>query len=290
MSFDPTDTCADLQPQLAAYALGEAEAADELLEHLAICPACQRDLRAYVQIARMLPHDAVDVAPPPELRARILAAVEESAHPAAGKPAQPVPAQRTASASPDAPHGPAWGRRLPTLRPAFAFMAVVLIVLLGWNVSLQSQLNTQRTQIAAVRENWQTMIVLLNDPAVHWYAVAGDTAHGHFWVAPQSAVGCLVAQELPALTADQVYQVWLVHRGEHTSAGIFEARNGNGWILVHADEPLANYDTLGVTIEPRGGSDAPTSSPVMLGSIVAAQAPTASDRRQTLRIVALQAP
>jgi anti-sigma-K factor RskA len=290
MSYDPTDTCADLQPQLAAYALGEAEAGDALLEHLAICPACQRDLRAYIQIARMLPHDAVDVAPPPELRARILAAVEESAPPAAGKSAQPVVAQPRSSAGWNMPPGPEQGRRLPVLRPAFAFMAAVLIALLGWNVSLQSQLSTQRVQIATARENWQTMIVLLNDPAVHWYAVAGDTARGHFWVAPQSAVGCLVAQELPALAAEQVYQVWLVHSGDHTSAGTFEARNGNGWILVHADEPLANYDTLGVTIEPRGGSYAPTSSPILLGSIVAAQTPTASDRQQTLRMVALQAP
>ncbi len=56
--------------------------------------------------------------------------------------------------------------------------------------------------------------------------------------------------------------------------------------MVHADEPLANYDTLGVTIEPRGGSDAPTSSPVMLGSIVRSHTPTVADRQQMLQLIA----
>ncbi len=290
MSYDPTDSCADIQPQLAAYALGEAEAGDELLEHLATCPACQRDLRAYVQIARMLPYDAPDDAPPPGLRARILAAVEESAPPAAEKPEQPAASQHIPSPVFNTPLGPLRRRRLPTLRPAFVFAVAVFVALLGWNISLQSDLSAQRTQIAAAREGWQTMIVLLNDPAVHWYAVAGDMANGHFWLAPQGKVGCLVAQRLPALTADQVYQVWLRHGTERTSGGLFEGRNGNGWILIRANEPLASYDSLGVTIEPRGGSSAPTGSPILQGPIAAAQAPTISDRQRTLRIVALDAP
>jgi anti-sigma-K factor RskA len=261
MSLDPTDPCAELQPQIAAYALGETEAAAELLEHLAECPACQRDLRAYVQVARMLPYDAPNVAPPPDLRARILSAVEESA---AGIPA----------ASP------------PVSPPESRLALVALVALLGWNITLQRQLRTQAAQIAASRANWQTMIVLLNDPAVRWYAVAGDTANGHFWATPQGKVACLVAQRLPAVRNDQVYQVWLVHGGEHTSGGVFEAREGNGWILIRSTEPLANYDFVGVTIEPRGGSAAPTSRPILQGEIAAAHTPTVADRQLLLSLIA----
>jgi len=290
MSYDPTDSCAEIQPQLAAYALGEAEAGDELLEHLAKCPDCQHDLRAYVQVARMLPYDVSDVAPPPGLRARILAAVEESVHPGAQQPAQPTPQQIAPVPRPNTLRRLLWGQRLPVPRLAFALVVAMLVALLGWNISLQSQLNTQQAQIAAARENWQTMIVLLNDPNVQWYTLSGDTAKGHFWIAPQGKVGCLVVQGLPALTDDQVYQVWLRHGADRTSGGTFEARNGNGWVLVQISEPLANYDSLGVTIEPRGGSAAPTSPPVLQGAVSEAHAPTLSDRQHTLRMVALNAP
>jgi Anti-sigma-K factor rskA, C-terminal len=304
MSYDPTDLCAEIQAQLAAYALGEAEAEDELLEHLAICPDCQRDLRAYVQVARMLPYDVSDVAPPPDLRARILAAVEESVHLGAEQPAQPAesvhpgaepPAQLAARQIAPAPRLDTllrlpWGRRLPVPRLAFALVVGVVVALLGWNISLQRQLSTQQAQIANARESWQTMIVLLNDPNVRWYDLTGDTAKGHFWIAPRGKVGCLVVQGLPALMGDQVYQVWLRRGAERTSGGTFEARNGNGWVLVQISEPLANYNSLGVTIEPRGGSAAPTSPPILQGSVAEARAPTVADRQQTLRRVALNAP
>src|SRR5690349_23785878 len=117
MSSEPIDLCVDMQPRLAAYALGEAEADVDLLNHLAECPACQRDLRAYVQVARMLPCDAPDVAPPPGLRERILSAVAESAAPAAPDPLVPPAAVREPIRAAPAPAR--W--RLPSFRPALAF-------------------------------------------------------------------------------------------------------------------------------------------------------------------------
>jgi anti-sigma-K factor RskA len=284
MSLDPTDPCAELQPQIAAYALGETEAAAELLEHLAMCPACQRDLRAYVQVARMLPYEAPDVAPPPGLRARILSAVEEST--AATPAAASLPLSRSTSRGKEQPTEQPQRRRwpLPLFRPVLGLALAALVALLGWNIALQRQLGAQADQITANRATWQTMIALLNDPAVRWYTVAGDTAVGHFWAVPRGKVACLVVQGLPALKDDQVYQVWLVHSGEHTSGGVFEAHSGNGWVLIRLDEPLSNYEFVGVTIEPRGGSAAPTSPPVLQGQLAAAHLPTAADRQQLLSL------
>jgi hypothetical protein len=280
MSLDPTDPCAELQPEIAAYALGETEAAAALLEHLADCPACQRSLRAYVQVARMLPYDAPDVAPPPALRTRILTAVEESGA------ALPMPV-----ATPES-HGtlragdqPRRWRWLPSFRPAFGLAVAAFVALLLWNVALQRQVNTQAAQITASRASWQTMTALLNNSAVRWYAITGDEANGHFWAAPQGQVACLVAQGLPPLHEGQVYQVWLVHGGEHASGGTFEEHDGNGWVLIRSNEPLSNYDSVGVTIEPRGGSVAPTGTPVLQGQIARAHTPTIADQQQMLRLI-----
>jgi anti-sigma-K factor RskA len=283
MSLDPTDPCAELQPQIAAYALGETEAATELLEHLAECPACQHALSAYVQVARMLPYDAPDVVPPPGLRARILTAVDSST--TVGTTTAPVSPPQ----APDKPQATSrpqrWRWRLPSFRPAYGFALVALVALLIWNVALQRELSTQTAQLTASRANWQTMIVLLNDSAVRWYAVTGDGTTGHFWAAPQGKVGCLVVQGLPAIKADQVYQVWLVRDGEQASGGVFEAREGNGWILIRLNEPLSNYQFVGVTIEPRGGSAAPTGKPVLEGQIARAHTPTLADRQLLLQLL-----
>jgi hypothetical protein len=272
---EPTDLCTDFQPELAAYALGEAEADDELLSHLAACPTCQRDLRAYVQVARMLPYDAPEVAPPPELRERVLAAVQTVAHPPPpNAPAEPVVGDRQ-------PRRLRW--RLPSLHPAFAFMMVMAVALLGWNVMLQNRLGLLETQMGANRESWQTMIGLLNDPTLRWYSVMGDQASGHFWAAPQGRVACLVVQRLPPLAPDHVFQVWVSHGSKRMSGGVFEARDGDAWILIRADEPLASYDSIGVTVEPHGGSAAPTGPPIVEGHLNSARSPTAADRHRLVQ-------
>ncbi|HEX5692898.1 MAG TPA: anti-sigma factor [Roseiflexaceae bacterium] len=252
MTSESNDPCIDIQPQLAAYALGEVEAQPQLLDHLAECPACQRDLRAYMQVADVLPYTAPEAEPPLALRDRIIAAIAEAHAP------QPAPA-----------HTPRPRWRWSSFSPTFAVALAMIIALLGWNISLQRQLSAQSAQIRASREGWQTMTALLNDPDVHWYALAGAGGSGHFWATPGGKVGCLVVQGLPPLGAGQVYQVWLTHGGERVSGGTFEGRNGSGWVLIRADEALADYDTLGVTIEPDGGSAMPSGPSVLRGTISA---------------------
>jgi len=272
MSSDLTKTCTDLQPQIAAYALGEIEADAELLDHMAVCPTCQRDLRAYVQVARMLPYEAPDAAPPAELRERILAVVEATvATPEGPAPDLGPPEQAKASRPLDPPRQQRWlaGWLRPSLRLA---LAVVVVALLGWNIALQRQLSGQAAQLSASREGWQTMIVLLNDPAVHSYPVSGETASGRFWMVPQGQAACLVVQGLPPIAEDRAYQVWLTRSGKRISGGVFQAHDGNAWILIRSDEPLTDFDLVGVTVEPREGSPAPTGPRVLQGAITPVRA------------------
>jgi hypothetical protein len=232
----------------------------------------------------MLPYDAPDVAPPPALRARILSAVEESGAAVVGD--VPIVPPQAHEETPVAarPQRRRW--RLPSFQLAYGFALVALIGLLAWNIALQRRLNTQSAQLTASRASWQTMIVLLNDSKVRWYPVTGVGAAGHFWAAPQGEVGCLVVQGLPALKDDQVFQVWLVHNGQHVSGGVFEAREGNGWILIRAKESLSNYEVVGVTVEPRGGSVEPTSPPVLQGQLASAHMPTIADRQLLAELIA----
>lgn len=246
---ESSEFCDELQPRIAAYALGEASDDAALLEHLQACPRCQRDLRAYAQLGRVLPYAAPAVAPPPALRERIVATVAAAAAPS--HTAAPERKRRTS------------GWQLP----AFGLALAAIIALLVWNVSLQQQNTVQTAQLANSREGWRITVALLNSPDVQSFALNDGAAPAHLWASQQQQVGCLVAENLPPLAEGQVFQVWLTSDGERVSGGTFEAPNGSAWILIHPDEPISNYQSVGVTVEPRGGSPAPTGPRVLFGSL-----------------------
>src|SRR5262245_31295148 len=71
--------CDDVQPWLAAYALGEAGADPAMSVHLEACPACRSALHEYRQVAQAFLYSAPNAAPSPELRDRIIAAIASEA-------------------------------------------------------------------------------------------------------------------------------------------------------------------------------------------------------------------
>jgi hypothetical protein len=195
--------------------------------------------------------------------------------------ATPTPAPRAEAVAPRKP------RRPRSFWAALAFAALAL-VMFGWNISLWGELGRQTAEVGQSRKDWQTMIVLLDDSALRWYAVAADPApeagqyasHGRIWVTPQSQVACLVAQGLPDLPAGDVYQVWLVHDGEQISGGTFEAHSGKAWTFVESHEPMARYSEIFVTIEPAGGNTWPGGQRVMSGSFSAGTTAGVAERHE----------
>jgi len=290
MPAEQSNICDEIQPWLAAYALGDAENGAAERAHLAVCPRCQHDLREYQLVAGLLPYSALEAAPRPELRDQVVAAVKQQVADVAPAPAREPPA----FASPSPP--PLKPRRQRSYWAALAF-ALLMLVLLGWNISLRRELDRQTALVTQSRQNWQTMIVLLDDKALAKYTVAADPPpageyppHGHLWASPQAQVACLVVQGLPDLRADQVYQVWLVRGGEQTSGGTFEAHNGKAWAFVDSQEPITAYSEMFVTIEPAGGSATPEGSRVVSGALSGATTAGAADRQLLLSLLHDRAP
>jgi anti-sigma-K factor RskA len=77
-----------------------------------------------------------------------------------------------------------------------------------------------------------------------------------------------VVNNMPALPADRVYQLWLVADGQRISGGTFRVdADGRGALLVQPPQPWSAYQRLGVTTEPTGGSPGPTSPRVIGGTL-----------------------
>jgi anti-sigma-K factor RskA len=218
---------------LAPYALGalqEREAA-ELERHLAECEACRTELGWLQPAVDLLPRSIEQREPPPSLRERLMATVRAEAR----------------EASPAGTRAPAprrwrdWGAML--LRPATAVAAVALLV------------------VGAAAG------YLLHEPGDSSSVIAARPTSA----APPSLAGTLEREDgsailtmsrLPALPRDDVYEVWVERDGTLEPSSLFvPRRDGSAEAAVPAS--LDDADAVLVTREPRGGSQAPTSRPLL---------------------------
>ena len=228
---------------LPAYALGSLDAEEKsgVEEHLGECPACQRELEAYQAVAAQLPLAVPLQTPPPRLRQAIL-----------DRAGQVSPAGRSAGARPALLQRLGWSLRAPA--PAWALVGVALlaVILLGLNLVLLRQVASPPAS------------------AFHLIQLAGtDSApQASAWVvvSADGRSGTLIAQGLPALPPGQQYQLWLNRNGQRTSGGVFTVdATGYASKWVYTKIPLADFKQFGVTIEPQGGSPAPTGARVLVG-------------------------
>jgi anti-sigma-K factor RskA len=84
----------------------------------------------------------------------------------------------------------------------------------------------------------------------------------------QGDYGTLVVDKLAALDPSQQYQVWLLNGGNRTSGGVFSVNpDGYASLEIMAPKALSQYDSVGITVEPFGGSLAPTGLKVLGGTI-----------------------
>jgi len=103
--------------------------------------------------------------------------------------------------------------------------------------------------------------------ALHGTEDAPD-AMGTIIVSADGDHGAIVVDGLETLDTAHQYQVWLIRDGQRTSGGVFSVdEDGYGVLWVSSPEPLAAYDAVGVTVEPAGGSPAPTGIRVMGGDL-----------------------
>jgi anti-sigma-K factor RskA len=77
----------------------------------------------------------------------------------------------------------------------------------------------------------------------------------------------LDVNSLPALPSDKQYQLWAIVDAKPVDMGVFDVMPEGETKLLHMKE-VEDPQAFAVTIEPRGGSPAPTSAPMMLGAAI----------------------
>ena len=257
MSTDRPDD--DVRSLLGAYAL---DAVDDV-ERRAVERLLERDPAAAAEVASLRAAaaelgGAVAAAPPPGLRAAVLAEVARTPQ------APPLPATSASSASsaPSAssardPRSRGARSRRPVARRATALVAAaaaVALVLPGVAVWR----SVERAQ--AAEERAEVLAEALTDPGATLVR-ADVTGGGHAVAVLADDRAVLLAEDLPALTGDRVYQVWAVGAEAPRPAGFLDPDDGAALVLA---EGYRAGEAVAVSVEPRGGSAAPTTDPVVV--------------------------
>lgn len=80
---------------------------------------------------------------------------------------------------------------------------------------------------------------------------------------PDHARAAIATSDLPALGKDRVLELWLIDGSGARAAGTFTpGDSGVTWTLL--DGTLKPGDSVGMTVEPKGGSKAPTTDPILV--------------------------
>lgn len=229
---------------LPGYALGCLDASEQrqVTEHLESCEHCRAELMRYDWVVNELPLALEMSAPPPELKTRILSRARQSGQP-------------------DLRPASAWERLRAALQrsaPAWGLASLALVVLLG----VSNLLLWQRLGAIDHPAQGELRTVTLN---------ATDFtpgAAGKLIISRDGEHGALVVDGLPDLGDAQELQLWLIRDGQRTSGGVFSAgSDGYGVLYIHSPDPLASYQSVGITIEPAGGSPGPTGEKVLGGDL-----------------------
>lgn len=232
----------DLAALIPAYALGAADAEERVAveAHLRTCVACRAALADY----QALGDDLLYALPPAAAPARLADDLRKRIAPSTVRPA----ARR------------GWLARLRW--PSFTLGLVALALLVATNAYWAGR--TVRAERATAQ-----LTALVQAPGIALHSATVEMhGSGVLYLPPGAAEALLCVYDLPALSVDQAYQVWLIRGGQRVSGGAFQVSpDGYGVLLLHAPAPLQDFDALGITVEPAAGSPAPTTPPVLSGQL-----------------------
>lgn len=136
------------------------------------------------------------------------------------------------------------------------------------NAALQNQDIAQRATIASQLDLMAAVVAAAGESYLMHPAQEGSRALATVAWLEQPGVGVLRADNFPPLSAEMTYQLWLIKDGERTSGGLFTVdAGGRGSLVFTPPAPLEEFDGMGVTPEPAGGSRGPTAPPVVTATL-----------------------
>ncbi|WP_227396924.1 anti-sigma factor [Jeotgalibacillus aurantiacus] len=243
------------------------EEKEQFEKHLSSCEECQTELAEWNALADDLPYESEEIEPPEGMRERVLTHVFAEEKPLESKTIshekpvekkleKPVPfvADRKKR-----PAGSKW------LIPA----AAVLLLSLGANAYLFSELQTQSTELAETQESIDELLQFVQLTPIEGENGPSGTAS---IVRNGSEINVVInASSLGPLQEEEVYQVWLIDDEAPQRAGTFKSNeSGTGTVVFEMDVndfDLEQWNQIAISQEPDANSETPLGDVVMASEI-----------------------
>ncbi|MEH0108679.1 anti-sigma factor [Tersicoccus sp. MR15.9] len=156
-----------------------------------------------------------------------------------------------------------WRRTATWLGAAAAVLLVAGVALGGWAGSLNQQRAEAEQRLAAQTAGRDAALEVFTAPdAVIRAGKAGNG--GSMSVASSKSLNrsAVISRDLPALASGKTYELWYIAGQQARPAGTFSASGNVTYTALEGQLDGATH--VGVTVEPAGGSKAPTTTPIVL--------------------------
>jgi anti-sigma-K factor RskA len=266
---------APLKDLAAAHALGalsNAEAA-EVERELVRLDEVAAELASYREVAAELAKAIPPARPPADLRQRVLARVRQESQSRLNR----------VSTATKAPATRATTSKKPLL--VVGLLALLVVAAAAWFVAKgQRDVAAAKAQVAALQflrdsinarlqYREKTLDQILTPGTTIYELTGGPQGNGQvpvvqvIWV--QGRTHWLVnARRLPPAPAGKSYQLWYLVNGQTISANVFNTdTDGHAFFSLEVPAEAARVTQAIVTLEPEGGSPAPTAPALLSGAV-----------------------
>jgi anti-sigma-K factor RskA len=235
-----------------SYAL-DALTGDEQADfekHLARCPSCAQEVKGMRETAARMAI-ATAVTPPPDMRSRVLAAAPRTRQlPPPGGRLLDRAGRRTGQ------------RRLPLARSGVAAGVLALAAAVAFLLVTQASTNSQLQQAQASNAAIAAVLAAPDAYIESVTATIGGRVTAITSTREHEAV--VTTADVPSLPRTRTYQLWVITpAGTARSAGLLKVTSPGSTAPLLASGLLPG-DRLGITVEPAGGTQRPTTTPVVI--------------------------
>ncbi|MDX2153254.1 MAG: anti-sigma factor [Bryobacteraceae bacterium] len=233
--------CSDHRENLELYALKALPAAESgvIRGHLEEgCSSCGAELAAIEETLAAVAFAAPQREAPVTLRGRVLGSV---------RPSRVLPVRRSFP----------W-------KPLGWVAAAAAVTVLFIEEARVNRVRTEMQSLRTVVARQEAILDVLSGPETR-EVVFGEGASGRVLLHPRRGV-LLLARNLPVPPAGRVYQMWIVPRsGAPRPAGLLAAEPPGRAAHFHpAELDLSQVAAVALSVEPPGGSAAPTTTPFLI--------------------------
>ena len=224
----------DVHKLTGAYALDAVDDIERARfeQHLATCEDCRAEVAEMRETAALLA-ESTAVKPPASLRASVLTGISQ---------VRPIP--------------PEVGRPEGTSRRRFPLLvAAALVIIAGFGAVVWQPWSTDEAQLSATEQ------VLRADDAKEVTVDLGEAGRATVVRSVSLNAAVIVAEDMAPAPEGKVYELWLWSGDKFMPAGLMP-NDPDRTTLLEGDAAVAG--AAGITIEPEGGSEKPTTEPIAL--------------------------